>query len=160
MATYSTYIQIMEENGWLDCEHEQMDDELMEDPAVIQLSAEDTAWLLRSFGAVRDAYETCGDNGIDAWDYCRIMQICGDCYFVGYLTLEECLTIQLATARVIQNEFDSWQEMNASYYYGYRFWVDDEFATYYRKAAYNELMEMEDSPYKVLDFDMPLEKFW
>lgn len=160
VATYSSYIQIIEENGWQDCTAEEIGDYLWEDPEVMELSIEDTEWLLRTFGAAKDAYDICGDNGIDAWDYCRIMQICGDCYFAGYLTLEECLTIQLATARVIQHEFDSWQEMNDSYYYGYVFWVDDEFASYFRKAAYDELMEMDDSPYKILDFDMPLEEFW
>lgn len=121
---------------------------------------ETTAYLQDFYINVRDVYAICGDNGIDAWDYCRITQLCGACYYVGYITLEESLAIQLEVARAIQQEFSSWVEMNDSYYYGYAFWQSSDYAVSLRKMAYDTLMEKEDSPFNVLDFDMPLEKFW
>lgn len=106
-------------------------------------------------------YEICGENGIDAWDYCRIMQVSGNCYYAGYLTLEECLTIQLATAKVIQDEFDSWDAMNTSYLRGYSYWNYGSTAAYaHRLWAYQDLQKETDCPFVTLDFDMKLEKFW
>lgn len=88
------------------------------------------------------------------------MQISGNCYYVSYLTLEECLTIQLATAKAIQDEFDSWDAMNNSYLRGYSYWCNGSTISYAHSLwAYEDLQKEPDCPFTTLDFDMTLEKF-
>lgn len=158
---YTDTLQLMYDTGML------TDDE--NDVArVIYAIGEEEGWtkeecseLSSYYGKVRYHYENTGENGIDAWDYCRIMQISGNCYYAGYLTLEECLTIQLATAKVIQDEFDSWDAMNTSYLQGYSYWTYGSSAAYaHRLWAYQDLQKESDCPFATLDFNMKLEKFW
>ncbi len=157
---YNDILQMMYEIGMLDGN----ESDLRKFMAAI---SEEEGWtkekhmeILDYYLEMRNLYNKCGENGIDAWDYCRIMQITGNCYYAGYLTLEECLTIQLATAKVIQDEFDSWEAMNTSYLYGYSYWTYGSDAFDYRLWAYQTLQNKPDCPFTVLDFDMKLEKFW
>lgn len=124
------------------------------------LTEEDALRVIEYFLRQKAVYEACGENGMDAWDYCRFMQISGNSYYAGYLTLEESLAIQLECAGAIQRQFASWEEMNQSYLQGYIFWVDNSTAAYIRQRAYERLQDAEDSPFNRLEFKMPLEKFW
>ena len=124
------------------------------------LSEEDKQSVVEYYQHMRVVYNACGDNGIDGWDYCRIMQLCGNCYYLGYFTLEESLSIQLAVAQVMQAQFDSWTALNDSYYYGYSYYAYGSSYVELRKWHYDRLMEDGESPYNTLDFKMPLEKFW
>ena len=81
---------------------------------------EESANTMNYYINLKNTYDACGENGIDAWDYCRIMQLCGSCYYAGFLTLEESLSIQLATAKAIPSQFDSWDTMNASNRYPFQ----------------------------------------
>ena len=123
-------------------------------------SEEDTQIVIEYYQHMRDVYSACGENGIDGWDYCRIMQLCGNCYYLGYFTLEESLSIQLAVAQVMQAQFDSWTALNDSYYYGYSYYAYGSSYVELRKWHSDRLMEDAESPYNTLDFNMPLEKFW
>lgn len=124
------------------------------------LNEEDTEKVIAYYQHLRTIHTACGDNGIDGWDYCRIMQLCGNCYYLGYLTLEESLSIQLAVAQIMQMQFDSWTALNDSYYYGYSYYAYGSVYVELRKLHYDRLMEDAESPYNTLDFKMPLEKFW
>lgn len=158
---YENALQLMYEVGMLS-------DDLNAISKIIYAIGEEEGWTEEEcrdidyfYSTIKMLYDNCGEKGIDAWDYCRIMQISGNCYYAGYLTLEECLTIQLATARVIQDEFDSWDEMNNSYLQGYQYWAFDSTISYaHRLWAYQDLMNEADCPFVTLDFDMKLEKFW
>ena len=70
------------------------------------------------------------------------------------------MRVQLECARAIQQQFDSWDEMNQSYLQGYIFWVGNPTAAYIRERAYERLQDAKDSPFKLLDFQMSLEQFW
>lgn len=105
-------------------------------------------------------YERNGKNGIDAWDYCRAMQLSAQSYLLGYFTLEESLTIQLAIAQVIQEEYASWDDWNHSYTDGYEFWTYGNSSAASRAWSYQKLGYEEFNPFAIIDFDMPLEKFW
>ena len=158
---YENSLQLMYDVGMLT-------DDANDVSRVVYSLSEDAGWSEEErqiindyYSMIKMLYENCGEKGIDAWDYCRIMQISGNCYYAGYLTLEECMTIQLATAKVIQDEFDSWDEMNTSYLQGYYYWSYDSTISYaHRLWAYQDLMQEADCPFTTLDFDMKLEKFW
>lgn len=155
---YVEMIQTMEQLELLDYSESDLRTQTAALAQLAELSEEESTQLVEYYVLLKNVYDTCGENGIDAWDYCRIMQISGSCYYAGYITLEECLTIQLATATAIQDEFDSWEAMNASYLEGYGFWYPS--AAIYRAWAYQKLQDEEDCPFETLDFNMKLEKFW
>lgn len=111
------------------------------------------------------AYTVFGDRGLDAWDYCREIQILGDCYLSGYISLEECLDQALPVAQILQDEFNSWDEMNQSYLYGYWYYTKTNpeekcSDSYYRFNDYYALTFSKDNPYKTLKYNMKLKDTW
>lgn len=111
------------------------------------------------------AYQECGEAGVKAWDYCRIMQMCGDYYAAGYFTLEECMEISLAMAQLLQAEYVSWEDMMNSFLYGYYYWRAEDpeeqgTGSYWRRYFYNELYNLEDSPYTTYDWNMEFVINW
>lgn len=159
-ADYAKEIQLMALYGFLDLSEEELRKAVLDRVNGESLTEESAIKVVEYFLRQKAVYEACGENGMDAWDYCRFMQIAGNTYYAGYLTLEESLSVQLECARAIQQQFASWDEMNQSYLQGYIFWVDNSTATYIRERAYERLQNAEDSPFNRLDFKMPLEKFW
>ena len=146
--------------GLLEMSEEQIRESILEQVDGENLTEENVDLLVDYFAQIKGVYDICGEDGIDAWDYCRFMQIAGDSYYAGFLTLEETLTLQLEAGRAIQQQFDSWETMNQSYLQGYIYWVHDDYAASQRQKAYERLLQKEDCPWKVLDFDMTLGKFW
>lgn len=160
VTDYVSVMKTMEEVGMYEIKDYELGRFLRDLLASENLTDDEHLELLDFYDAMLYMNEKCGENGIDAWDYCRIMQISGSCYYAGLLTLEECLDIQLATAQVIQDEFDSWETMNNSYLRGYSYWSYGSNSYYHRLWALQDLMNEADCPFTALDFNMELEKFW
>lgn len=105
-----------------------------------------------------EAYQKYGENGIDGWDYCRALQILGDCYQAEYINLEECLDLSLPIAQELQKTYENWDGVAESYLYGYSFWKGertDDYDSQKRWEVYEELKNMESGPY-----DTKLENTW
>ena len=106
-----------------------------------------------------EAYQKYGENGIDGWDYCRALQILGDCYQAEYINLEECLDLSLPIAQELQKTYENWDGVAESYLYGYSFWKGertDDYDSQKRWEVYEELKNMESGPYTV-PYDTKLE---
>ena len=113
---------------------------------------------------VLEANGALGEHAIDAWDYCRAMQLLGNYYIAGYYTLEESMDKSLEVAKTLQGMYTSWDEMMDSYLYGYRYWQEDDIddpdsASAARLQVYEELKSSGKNPY-TLDWNLPLEKTW
>lgn len=151
---YRDFVEKMEQNGWFELSGKEVSAKIA--------SGEVAGKELRYRGAY-DAYQEFGEKGIDAWDYCRLIRIAGNCYVAGYITLEECMDQCLPVARELQREFDSWEEVNQSYLYGYMYWAQtgDSAETVVEMWGRREraLMQLEDGPYS-LEFDMELVDTW
>ncbi len=102
-------------------------------------------------------YEQYGGDAIDGWDYCRALNLMSYYYIAGYCTEQEALDKSLEIAKEVQQEFDSWDELIASYMRGYEYWSEESSAE--RQEAYEQLKAKDDNPYQV-DFKMTLEKTW
>ena len=114
--------------------------------------------------ATQQAYERLGERALTGWDLSRANQVLGDCYDAEYISLEEYLNLSLEISKLIQEEFDSWEELADSYLLGYQFWQAADPQELYgeladRRESYEELKAMEDGPY-VLSFDMDLVCTW
>ncbi len=151
-------IDALSEGGLLDVEEEDFDDFAEENFG--QFGSE----TVNRLKTVYICNKECGENGILAWDLCRINQVAAWCYVAGYYSLEESLEIQLLNSGELQAAFDSWDDMMESYLYGFQYWVGDADHAEYgvtseRRNIYNSLKELKDGPYS-MDFDMELSRSW
>lgn len=85
----------------------------------------------------------------DAWDYCRATQLAGMGYVAGYFTREMLLNCSAVAAKVMQQTYNSWEELCESYLKGYAEWCQDEAAVAERRGIYQRLSAMPDGPYHV-----------
>lgn len=111
-----------------------------------------------------DAYKQLGENALNAWDYCRALQVLGDCYQAEYISLNECLDQSLNIAQKLQKDFRNWDEVADSYLYGYQFWKQEDpdaehSDTVSRRDIYTDLKNTTDGPFSI-SFDIKLENTW
>lgn len=109
-----------------------------------------------------EVYKAYGEKGLDGWDYCRALQVLGDCYQAEYINLEECLDLSLPIAEELQSSFKSWEEVADSYIHGYAFWKKmtvDDIEMESRVEAYQELAALPGGPYSI-PYDTKLENTW
>lgn len=114
--------------------------------------------------AVYDAKSLYGDAAISGWDYSRAMSMLGWGYLAEYLTYEEAMDKSLELAQIIQPKFESWNDYNESYFYGYSYWSgnsreDTSSNAYQRYQIYEEIKEDENNIYTI-DFKSELQKEW
>lgn len=102
-------------------------------------------------------YKEYGEHAIDAWDYCRALNLLSFYYVAGYYTEEEALDKSLEIAKEFQPMYSSWDELIDSYLRGYEYWAQE--SSDERRAVYEELKTREDNPYAV-DYNITLEKSW
>ncbi len=117
------------------------------------------------FTNIYTAYHQCGEAGVKAWDYCRVMQMCGSYYAAGYFSLEETMEISLAMAQLLRAEYVSWEDMMNSYICGYDYWRAEDpnvegNGSYWRHYYYNELKNMEGNPYSTYPWDTEFVVNW
>ena len=108
-----------------------------------------------------DAVSKYGDNAILAWDLARAMQVTTWSYKAGYYSYDEAVNKNIEIAKRLQATYDSWDDMMASYLYGYQYWSEEDAEdpsseTYIRGQVYEKLKQDQESPYQ-LDFKMPLD---
>lgn len=114
--------------------------------------------------AAMETYRQGGEHAIDAWDYCRALQLLSWYYLAGYYTESEAMDKSLEIAKELQNLYISWDELAESYLKGYNYWSEDDpedpnSATAARRQVYETLRDGENSPYS-LAWNTTLEKTW
>lgn len=107
---------------------------------------------------------TCGDNGIWAWDLQRLIWLCNLGYISGYLSYEESLDLALTAAKKLQSIYKSWDDFMNSYVLGYCYWSNDDIEdecseAYARAKTYEYYKNRDDSPWNV-DWNCPLSVEW
>ena len=124
------------------------------------LDQESYASLLAAY----DAWTAYGDGAIAAWDLSRVGTIMSFGYAAGYCTYEEAMDKILEAAEKSQELFDSWEDFNKSYLYGYSYWAgesldDPENSAAERAELVSSLEAQANGPFS-LDWNMELTKEW
>ncbi|MDE6167613.1 MAG: DUF1266 domain-containing protein, partial [Acetatifactor sp.] len=114
--------------------------------------------------AAYDAWSAYGDGAIAAWDLSRVGTIMGFGYAAGYCTYEEAMDKILEAAKKSQTLFDSWEDFNKSYLYGYSYWAeesldDSESSAAERAALISSMESLAAGPFAA-DWNMELKKEW
>ncbi len=132
------------------------------DAAIKEQNLDDGTYI--SLLAAYDAWEAYGDGAIAAWDLSRVGTILGFGYASGYCTYEEAMDKMLESATKAQELYDSWEDFNKSYLYGYSYWaeesLDDADSSAGERAELVSEMEAQvNGPFSV-DWNMELTKEW
>lgn len=114
--------------------------------------------------AAYDAWSAYGDGAIAAWDLSRVGTIMGFGYASGYCTYEEAMDKNLEAAQKAQELFDSWEDFNKSYLYGYSYWSeesldDPQSSAAERKELVSDMEAQSNGPFAV-DWNIELKKEW
>lgn len=114
--------------------------------------------------AAYDAWSAYGDGAIAAWDLSRVGTIMGMGYAAGYCTYEEAMDKILEAAEKSQELFDSWEDFNQSYLYGYSYWaeesLDDSESSAAERAELLDKMESQTNGPFDMDWNIELKKEW
>lgn len=114
--------------------------------------------------AAYDAWSAYGTGAIAAWDLSRVGTIMGFGYASGYCTYEEAMDKTLEAAEIAQELYDSWEDFNRSYLYGYSYWAEESLDDPTSSAAeraelVNTLKSQANGPFSV-DWNTDLKKEW
>lgn len=147
---------LREYGGFNETDHDAFDAKLQEQ----DLDEETYISLLAAY----DAWFAYGDGAIAAWDLSRIGTIMGFGYVSGYCTYEEAMDKTLEAAEKAQEFFDSWEDFNQSYLYGYSYWAEESLDDPTSSAAeraelVNSLKSLANGPFSV-DWNTDLKKEW
>lgn len=108
---------------------------------------------------VTNNYMKLGDKSLLAWDYCRYIFLCRWGYLVGYLTEEEAWSRIMPVARMLQQTYDSWDNLGQNYLIGMEFWSYErtkESGDIYREC-YQKLLNDPQSPWNLCPWNMSLD---
>lgn len=107
---------------------------------------------------VEKQHKNVGEEGILAWDYSRIIFLCRWGYKSGYINEQEAWTILIKIAKMLQKQFDSWEELGRNYIIGrkFRFYEEMQNEAYLYEDAYQRLLDMSSSPWNLYSWNMNL----
>ncbi|MCK5594698.1 DUF1266 domain-containing protein [bacterium] len=109
---------------------------------------------------VEKHYRTLGRKSLLGWDYSRYVSLCGWGYLIGYLSEAEAWEFIMPVAIMLQETFDSWEDLGRNYLIGREFWslrqTQRSGARY--KTAYDKLCAYPDSPWLNIPWNLDLKK--
>ncbi len=106
---------------------------------------------------VQENRDKIGEESLLAWDYCRLVGILQNCHYAGYISREEAVTEIMNAAKVLQENFDSWEAMAQNHLLGRKFWDKNAAGTEALNEAVDWLLTNEYSPWIIYQWDYPLE---
>lgn len=107
----------------------------------------------------KNYYKESGEKATIAWDYARAIHIVGTGYLAGYYSKTEAMDESLKISKLIQSNFNSWEEYNERFLEGFQNATNDYKAREILKNRIDNLQKLSSSPYR-LRWDMILEKNW
>jgi hypothetical protein len=113
---------------------------------------------LNKIKIVKEYYKELEGKNLLGWDYSRYINLCRWAYMVGYITGEEAWQMIMPVAEMLQNTFDSWEDLGRNYIIGREFWSREQTEKngYMYEDAYQRLIDMPSSPWNKYPWDMDL----
>lgn len=116
-------------------------------------------WFVENYNECIKVLSTLKRDGAenkDAWDLCRAMQLIACAYLANFYEREKLNELSLEVALLLQQCFNSWDEMVQSYLKGLEEWgvislpePEAYLILQERKSAYNILRTLKNPPYSV-----------
>jgi hypothetical protein len=77
---------------------------------------------LNKYKVARDNAPRLKQKSLLGWDFSRYIAVCRWGYLCGYVTEEEAWKLIMPKARLLQQTFDSWEDLADNYVVGFKFW--------------------------------------
>ena len=99
-----------------------------------------------------------GKKSILGWDYCRYIAVCRWGYTAGFISEDEAWAKIMPAARVLQKNFDSWEDLACNFLIGRQFWSYQETLKSGPdiEDATQRLLDMPSSPWNKYPWDLNL----
>ena len=94
------------------------------------------------------------------WDMSKAIELATIGYVAGYLTLREALNVSVTAGKRIQKCTSSWKNMGMAYLRYLKTFEGNSERLRASEAAFEQLRNSSDSPYKAVPFEMELKKTW
>lgn len=78
------------------------------------------------------------EQGIMAWDLCRVCNVAGWGFVAGYITYEEAIKYSVDACRMLQEHFTSWDDMMENYFLGLAYWSGEYTMVRNRRGWYSQ----------------------
>jgi len=125
--------------------------------ALLRQSQDDPEALNR-LKVVKNYYRQLTGKGLLGWDCARYICLCRWAYAAGYITEQEAWQEIIPLAKMLQDTFDSWEDLGLNYLIGRKFWSYEETINTgsFFEDAYQRLIDMKSSPWNNCPWDMDL----
>jgi hypothetical protein len=116
--------------------------------------------LLNKIDIAGKNYTALGDKSILAWDYDRYISLCGWGYVMGYLSEEEAWEMIMPVAVMLQEKFDSWEDLGSNHLLGRNFWSLEQTKKHgvLTHRAYEKLCTDPASPWRRIPWNLDLKR--
>ena len=94
------------------------------------------------------------------WDMSKAIELATIGYLADYLTLREALNVSVTAGQRIQKCTSSWEKMGTAYLRYLKTFEGNSKRLRASEAAFEQLRNSSDSPYKAVPFEMELKKTW
>ncbi|MHC4157500.1 MAG: DUF1266 domain-containing protein [Planctomycetota bacterium] len=113
---------------------------------------------LQEIKVVRKYYKELGEKGLWGWDYSRYICLCRWGYMVGYISEDEAWEKIIPAAKILQEKFDSWEDLGRNFLIGRQFWSykHTKESGYLFEDAYLRLLDIPSSPWNKYSWNMDL----
>ncbi len=116
--------------------------------------------VLNKLRVVRRYHQQLGDKSLYGWDYGRAICLCRWAYVAGYIEEKEAWEWIMPMAILLQEKFDSWEDLGRNYLIGRQFWSFKETQedAWRYEDAFQRLLDMRSSPWNRYPWDMKLKE--
>lgn len=106
----------------------------------------------------RRYYKQLGRKSLYGWDYSRAICLCRWAYIAGYIDEKEAWERIMSMAALLQEKFDSWEDLGRNYLIGRQFWSLEETQEdgWCFEDAVQRLLDMKSSPWNRYSWKMKL----
>jgi hypothetical protein len=107
---------------------------------------------------VRQNYKQLRSKSLYGWDYGRGISLCRWAYVAGFISEEEAWERIMPMALLLQERFDSWEDLGRNYLIGRQYWSYEEtqkFGWEFQDAV-QRLLDMQSSPWNRYPWNMKL----
>jgi hypothetical protein len=107
---------------------------------------------------VREYHAELGRKGLYGWDYSRAICLCRWAYVAGYIEEKEARERIMPMATLLQERFESWEDLGRNYLIGRQFWSLEQTREdgWRCEDAFQRLLDMRSSPWNRHPWQMSL----
>ncbi|MGB3477850.1 MAG: DUF1266 domain-containing protein [bacterium] len=115
--------------------------------------------LINEWNVVLRNWHYLGKKSLIGWDYSRYIHLCRRGYLLGLINEKEAWDFIMPVAQLLQQTFDSWEDLGENYLIGREFWSyarTKENGWYFLKA-HERLLADSTSPWVTIPWDLKLD---